>query len=229
MSRFDIVLVEQLEGGLAPFFHEEIQIRLHNIKDEDELPLFEGAVWAFVAFHESPDQGSAPSASEFCRRLRCHPRTAQSHITAVLDRGDRELEKRAKNVGVDDFMDGPLTRAKVLDRVLDQGMLYENGTDAPLLRHGDLTIDLVAYRVTWNGKLMLLSPNEFRLLRFFVEHPGRVFTRPQLIAALGKQAPALDERTVDVWIGRLRRALRQVGGPDYFRTVRSLGYILDKV
>lgn len=71
-------------------------------------------------------------------------------------------------------------------------------------------------------------PNEFRLLRYFIEHPGRVFTRLQLMAALGKQEPPVDERTVDVWIGRLRRALRKAGAGEPLRTVRSLGYILDE-
>ena len=68
-----------------------------------------------------------------------------------------------------------------------------------------------------------------RLLRYFIEHPGRVFTRNQLIAALGKQEPAVDERTVDVWIGRLRRALKGVGAGNPLRTVRSLGYVFDAV
>jgi two-component system phosphate regulon response regulator PhoB len=73
-----------------------------------------------------------------------------------------------------------------------------------------------------------MMPNEFRLLRFFVEHPGRVFTRAQLITALGKQEPPIDERTVDVWIGRLRRAMRAAGAGDLLRTVRSLGYVFDR-
>ena len=77
------------------------------------------------------------------------------------------------------------------------------------------------------GKAVDLMPNEFRLLRFLVEHPGRVFTRSQLIAALGKHDAPVDERTVDVWIGRLRRALRSSGAGDMLRTVRSVGYVLD--
>ena len=70
-------------------------------------------------------------------------------------------------------------------------------------------------------------PNEFRLLRFLVEHPGRVFTRQQLIQALGKHDAPIDERTVDVWVGRLRRALVNHGVAHELRTVRSLGYVLD--
>lgn len=71
-------------------------------------------------------------------------------------------------------------------------------------------------------------PNEFRLLRYFVEHPSRVFTRQQLILALGKQEQPMDERTVDVWVGRLRRALRAAGVTYDLRTVRSLGYVFDE-
>jgi two-component system phosphate regulon response regulator PhoB len=91
-----------------------------------------------------------------------------------------------------------------------------------------LSVNIAAFRARIDGKPVDLMPNEFRLLRFLVEHPGRVFTRSQLIAALGKQDPPIDERTVDVWIGRLRRALRSAGGGDMLRTVRSLGYVLDQ-
>jgi two-component system phosphate regulon response regulator PhoB len=91
-----------------------------------------------------------------------------------------------------------------------------------------LDIDIAAFQARWHGKPIPLMPNEFRLLRYFVEHPGRVFTRSQLIAALGKHDGPIDERTVDVWVGRLRRALRVAGAGDMLRTVRSLGYVLDQ-
>ncbi|MEY4721555.1 MAG: hypothetical protein RIQ46_1280, partial [Pseudomonadota bacterium] len=84
-----------------------------------------------------------------------------------------------------------------------------------------------AFQARFAGKVVPLMPNEFRLLRYLSEHPGRVFTRSQLIAALGKQEMPMDERTVDVWIGRLRRSLRAAGGGEMLRTVRSLGYVLD--
>lgn len=101
------------------------------------------------------------------------------------------------------------------------------GAGPDLARLGEITIDLAAYQARWRGKPLVLMPNEFRLLRFFVEHPGRVFTRGQIIAALGKQDPPIDQRTVDVWIGRLRRQLRAAGADCSLRTVRSLGYVLD--
>ena len=81
--------------------------------------------------------------------------------------------------------------------------------------------------VDWAGRAILLRPNEFRLLRFFAENPNQVHSRPDLIAGLGKLDPPIDERTVDVWIGRLRRALKSAGAGNPLRTVRSLGYVFD--
>ena len=97
------------------------------------------------------------------------------------------------------------------------------------LKHGDLIVDPVAFAARYRGKLLILRPNEFRLLAFFVANPDRVFSRAALIASLGKDSDLLDERTVDVWTGRLRRALRDQGAPDPLRTVRSQGYVLDSI
>ena len=93
---------------------------------------------------------------------------------------------------------------------------------------GSLTVDLAAFQARWKNKPIALQPTELRLLRSLAEHPGRVFTRSQLITALGKLDPPIDERTVDVWIGRLRRALRAAGAEQQLRTVRQLGYVLDR-
>lgn len=97
------------------------------------------------------------------------------------------------------------------------------------LRHGDLVVDLAAFAARWQGRVISLRPNEFRLLAHFVAHPDRVFSRADLIASLGKDGDLLDERTVDVWTGRLRRALREHGVPDPLRTVRTVGYVLDSI
>ncbi|MES2493414.1 MAG: winged helix-turn-helix domain-containing protein [Pseudomonadota bacterium] len=95
--------------------------------------------------------------------------------------------------------------------------------------HGDLTIDLVAFAARFRGKVLALRPNEFRLLAFFVANPDRVFSRKELIENLGKDTGPIDERTVDVWTGRLRRALRGQDVPDPLRTVRAYGYVLDSI
>lgn len=98
-----------------------------------------------------------------------------------------------------------------------------------LFRHGELTIDPGAFAARFRGRLVPLRPNEFRLLLHFVTHPDQVFSRASIIEHLGKDSDLLDERTVDVWTGRLRRALRAHGVPDPLRTVRSLGYVLDSI
>ena len=192
----------------------------------DGLPLLEGALWAFIDW-VLPDIAGL----EVCRRLRSDPLTAQAHVTMILEDGDhdarQEDSRRALRTGADDYMIGPIDRTMLLDRVLS---LKVHDHDAGALRsltQGDLTIDLAAFQARWQGKAIGLMPNEFRLLRYFIEHPGRVFTRAQLISALGKQEPPVDERTVDVWIGRLRRALRGAGAGNPLRTVRSLGYVFD--
>jgi two-component system phosphate regulon response regulator PhoB len=92
---------------------------------------------------------------------------------------------------------------------------------------GELSVDLAAFLARWRGKAILLRPTEFRLLVHFMANPDRVFSRSSLIRHLGKDAEATDVRTVDVWIGRLRRSLKAHDVPDPLRTVRSLGYVLD--
>jgi two-component system phosphate regulon response regulator PhoB len=124
-------------------------------------------------------------------------------------------------------MVGPIGRAALLDRVLSLQLSAHEASALRVVTLGGLTIDLAAFQARWQTRPIPLMPNEFRLLRYFAEHPGRVFTRSQLISALGKQEPQLDERTVDVWIGRLRRALRAAGAGNPLRTVRSLGYVFD--
>ncbi|MDE8650155.1 response regulator transcription factor [Novosphingobium album (ex Liu et al. 2023)] len=224
MRRIDILLTRELDGGMAPFRHDDFALVLHHWANLDELPLIEGSLWAFVDWVLPEISGL-----EVCRRLRCDPLTSQAHVTMVLEDDDQEDRKRALRSGADDYMLGPLTRTALLDRVLAANLHEHEAAATRSVSQGELTIDVAAFQARWKGKPISLMPNEFRLLRYFVEHPGRVFTRAQLISALGKQEPAVDERTVDVWIGRLRRALRAVGAGNPLRTVRSLGYVFDTV
>jgi two-component system, OmpR family, phosphate regulon response regulator PhoB len=222
MRHVDILLTSDIEGGLAPFRHGELEAVFHKWTNLGELPLLEGALWAFIDW-VLPDIAGL----EVCRRLRCDPLTAQAHITMILDEDDQESRRRALRTGADDYMIGPVDRAALLDRVLSLQLRDHDAGALRAITLGNLTIDLAAFQARWLGKAIPLMPNEFRLLRYFVEHPGRVFTRSQLISALGKQEPPVDERTVDVWIGRLRRALRAAGAGNPLRTVRSLGYVFD--
>lgn len=181
----------------------------------------EGRTWCFVDWL-LPDL----SGLEMCRRLRDAPATAHSHITMVLDEDDTEARRRALRAGADDYVLAPLTADLLLDR-LRQYRGPAGTVPAPRLAHGGLTLDLAAYQARWQGRPVPLRPNEFKLLAHFIEHPDRVLTRADLIALLGKDRAAIDERTVDVWVGRLRRGLKAHGAPDLLRTVRSLGYVLD--
>lgn len=224
MRRIEILLTSELAGGMETFSHGDLELHFYLISSRGDLPLLEGAIWAFVEWF-LPDIAGL----EVCRRLRCDPFTSQAHITMLIDEDIDGVDnrRRALRAGADDYMVAPVDRTRILDRV----MLVSQATFEPsvtrALHAGDLLVDVAAFQARWKGKPIQLMPNEFRLLRYLVEHPGRVFTRSQIIAALGKQDPPPDERTVDVWIGRLRRALRTAGAGDLLRTVRSLGYVLD--
>lgn len=222
MRKIGIILTSPIEGGNAPFVHEDLEVAFHMRAPDGSLPLIEGSLWAFIDWI-LPDI----SGLEVCRRLRCDPLTAKAHLTMILDEDDVALRRAALTAGADDYMMGPVSRTAILDRVMARRMAEREASVVQDLKLGDVTVDVAAFRARVAGKPLDLMPNEFRLLRFLVEHPGRVFTRSQLIAALGKHGAQVDERTVDVWIGRLRRALRAAGRGTMLRTVRSVGYVLD--
>jgi len=228
MRRIDILLASELSegaaGGLAPFRHDQFDVALHRWSDFSDLPLIEGALWIFIDW-VLPEM----SGLELCRRLRADALTEHAHVTMVLEEDNLEDRKRALRMGADDYMAGPLTRTALLDRVLGANLGEQDGAAGRVVAQGELMVDAAAFQARFQGKPILLMPNELRLLRYFIEHPGRVFSRAQLISALGKQEPPVDERTVDVWIGRLRRALKGVGAGNPLRTVRSLGYVFDTV
>ena len=189
----------------------------------DQLGEFEQPVWAFIEWI-----GAEMSGLELCRQLRESRAGRELHITIVLDQGDSDERRRALKAGADDYIAGPLELDALLRR-LDQ---YQgsNGNGAPpraRIENGELSIDLAAHQLRYRGQPIPLRPNEFRLLAHFMDHPDQVFSRTALIERLGKDEEAIDERTVDVWVGRLRRALAAHGAPDPLRTVRALGYVMD--
>jgi len=220
MRQIDILFTSFLLGGFEPIVQDDLDIRLYRWSGDSALPLIEGQVWAFIDW-------TLPhfSGLEICRKLRSDPRTIHAHITMILEEDDYDDRRRALRAGADDYMIGPIDRSKALGRVMSLQLRDFDEAMQRKLTFGDLTISLSSLQVHLRGRPIHLTPGEFRLLRFLVERPGRVFTRLQLIEALGKQEPPIDERTVDVWIGRLRRALHGAGIS--LRTVRSRGYVLD--
>ena len=222
MSVVNIFLTDRIGENLEPFEQGDACFLFDWLPEDGPRRLVEGPVWAFVDWVMDDLAGL-----EMCRRLRADPRTADAHITMVLEEDDHDYRRRALKAGADDYMVGPIDRTAVLDRVLALQSQQRNRHAAHLIENGPLTIDMVALRAKWEGAPLDIRPNEFRLLRFFAENANRVLSRAELIAGLGKQEPPLDERTVDVWIGRLRRALRKAGAGEPLRTVRSVGYVLD--
>ncbi|MFC0588113.1 winged-helix domain-containing protein [Novosphingobium aquiterrae] len=187
----------------------------------DRLPeRIEGVAWGFIDW-----LGPTMSGLEMCRRLREAEPTRRSHLTMVLEEADADARRRALQAGADDYIVGALDAARLIDRVDRKGAAVQPARQR--LVNGPIAIDISAHQVRVNGAIVLLRPNEFRLLAHFMENPDQVFSRTALIDQLGKDEDALDERTVDVWVGRLRRALAAHGAPDPLRTVRSLGYVMD--
>jgi two-component system phosphate regulon response regulator PhoB len=222
MAVTNIFLTSQLGDTLEDFVHGDRRFSFARIDAQGPRQLVEGPVWAFVDWFMDEMAGL-----EMCRRLRADQRTADAHITMVLENDDLEDRRRALKAGADDYIVGPLDRTAVLDRVLAVQLDRQMHNPTRRIEAGPLAIDLAALQARWAGEPIALRPNEFRLLRFFAENPNRVLSRDEMIAGLGKQEPAIDERTVDVWIGRLRRSLKAAGAGNPLRTVRTLGYVFD--
>lgn len=222
MDVVHIFLTSELGERVDDFVHDGRRFTFDRLHPDGPRRLVEGPMWAFVDWVMDDLAGL-----EMCRRLRADPRTSEAHVTMVLEADDIEDRRRALKAGADDYIIGPLTRTMVLDRVLALQGRRSDPAASRQIAHGPLIIHLAALQARWDDQPIVLRPNEFRLLRYFAENPNRVLSRAELITGLGKDEAPIDERTVDVWIGRLRRALRAAGGGNPLRTVRSMGYVFD--
>ena len=167
------------------------------------------------------------SGIELCRRLRARPETKQLPIIMLTARGEESERVRGLATGADDYIVKPFSVPELLARV--KGLLRRARPErlANLLACGDIELDREKRRVSRAGRPVDLGPTEYRLLEFFLEHPGRVFSREQLLDSVWGRDIYIDERTVDVHIGRLRKLLNPAGAQDPIRTVRGAGYALD--
>ena len=222
MSVVKILLTHPEADEFEPFIHGDSKFEFARLTAQTPKLIIDGSVWIFIDWVLDDLAGL-----ELCRRLRADPLTAGAHITMVLEDNDTASRKRALDAGADDYMPGPIDRRVVLDRIfaLKPSASYQYTADN--LKYGALTINLPAYRAYWRDEPIEMSPNEFRLLRFLAENANRTLSRQEIVTGLGKDEEKIDERTVDVWIGRLRKALRAAGGGNPLRTVRSLGYVFD--
>ena len=168
------------------------------------------------------------SGIEVCRQIRRKPESRDVPVIMVTARGEEGDRIRGLDTGADDYVTKPFAIGELLARI--RALLRRSGPAQPQgqLIYSDIEMDLAAHRVSRNGKAIHLGPTEFRLLRYFLEHPGRVFSREQLLNAVWGPNIYVETRTVDVHIRRLRKALNDVKGTrDIIRTVRAAGYALD--
>jgi two-component system phosphate regulon response regulator PhoB len=142
-------------------------------------------------------------------------------------RGEESDRIRGLDTGADDYVVKPFSMTELTARIRAVLRRIRPGLAEDRVRQGDIIIDRVAHRVRRGGAEVHLGPTEFRLLDHFMRHPGRVFSREQLLDAVWGSDVYVETRTVDVHIGRLRRALGAVAGEDPIRTVRSAGYSLN--
>ncbi len=188
-----------------------------------------------LAAEEAPDlvvldwMIEGTSGIEVCRRLRRDKATAHVPIIMLTARSDEDDKIRGLDTGADDYLTKPFSPRELVSRVNAILRRIRPALAGETLTVGDLTLDATAHRVTRRGQTLSLGPTEFRLLRFLMEHPGRVFSRVQLLDAVWGTESDIELRTVDVHIRRLRKGIEHAEAPDPVRTVRSAGYALEAV
>ncbi|MDH3263022.1 MAG: phosphate regulon transcriptional regulator PhoB [Paracoccaceae bacterium] len=163
------------------------------------------------------------SGIEVCRRLKSRPETRGLPIIMLSARAEEVDRVRGLETGADDYVVKPYSVVELMARVRAQLRRTRPASMGEVLEFDDIRLDAETHRVTRGGHELKLGPTEFRLLSTFMERPGRVFTREQLLDRVWGREIYVDSRTVDVHVGRLRKAL---GPPDPVRTVRGAGYAL---
>jgi two-component system phosphate regulon response regulator PhoB len=168
------------------------------------------------------------SGFELCRQVRSSPDLRSIPIVMLTARGEEADKVRALDAGADDYVTKPFSVSELIARVRALLRRAKPNTSDKLLAFCGIVMDLAVHRVTRNGRPIHLGPTEYRLLRFFLERPRRVFSREQLLDAVWGYDIYVESRTVDVHIRRLRNAMNGAGEPDLIRTVRSAGYALEE-
>ncbi|CAN1495092.1 OmpR Response regulators consisting of a CheY-like receiver domain and a winged-helix DNA-binding domain [Rhabdaerophilaceae bacterium] len=168
------------------------------------------------------------SGIEICRRLRARKETARLPVIMLTARGEESDRVRGLETGADDYVIKPFSVPELMARV--NALLRRAKPDhlAELISFGDIALDRRTRRVHRGEKELHLGPTEFRLLEFLMLAPGRVFSRSQLLDGVWGRDTYIDERTVDVHVGRLRKAMTRRGQMDPIRTVRGAGYSFDE-
>lgn len=227
MARARLLLVED-DAALAEllvwnFEREEFEVE-HTADGEEALLLAQESPPDLVLLDWMIE---GLSGIEVCRRLRRLPDTANVPIIMLTARGEEEDRVRGLETGADDYVTKPFSPRELVARVGAVLRRVRPALAGERLSYSDIEMDTVSHKVRRDGTSVPLGPTEFRLLKHFLEHPGRVFSRERLLDSVWGRDSDIEPRTVDVHIRRLRKAINDGGRPDIIRTVRSAGYALD--
>jgi len=168
------------------------------------------------------------SGLEVCRQIRRSRATRSVPVIMLTARTEEADRIRGLDSGADDYVVKPFSPSELVARLRAVIRRAQPSAAEDVMRYADVTMDLAAHRVSRADQPVHLGPTEYRLLRHFLEHPSRVFSREQLLDRVWGHESEIELRTVDVHIRRLRKALNQHGGGELLRTVRSAGYALDR-
>jgi two-component system phosphate regulon response regulator PhoB len=228
-ARKPLVLIAEDEASLMTLLRYNIEkegYRAVEAQDGEEALL--------LAAEDTPDlvvlDWMLPKVSgiEVCRRLRMRPETKNVPIVMLTARGEEADRVRGLDTGADDYITKPFSMTELLARMRAVLRRIRPALAEDIVAFGDISVDRTTHRVRRAGREVHLGPTEYKLLDHFIQHPGRVFSREQLLDAVWGSGVYVDARTVDVHIGRLRKALTEGDEADPIRTVRSAGYALDE-
>ena len=201
---------------------EGYQVEVVTRGDEAEVRLQESTPDLLVLDWMVP----AVSGIELCRRLRMRPQTERLPIIMLTARGEESDRVRGLQTGADDYLVKPFSTPEFMARVKALLRRAKPEVLSSVLKVGDIVLDREQHRVYRKKSEIRLGPTEFRLLEFMMRHPGRVFSRSQLLDNVWGETIYIDERTVDVHVGRLRKAVNTGRMPDVIRTIRGAGYAI---
>ncbi|WP_187968389.1 phosphate regulon transcriptional regulator PhoB [Aquibium microcysteis] len=201
---------------------EGYQVEIITRGDEAEIRLQESVPDLLVLDWMVP----GISGIELCRRLRVRPETERLPIIMLTARGEESDRVRGLSTGADDYLVKPFSTPEFVARVRALLRRAKPEVLSSVLKVGDIVLDREAHRVYRRKAEIKLGPTEFRLLEFLMQHPGRVFSRGQLLDNVWGETIYIDERTVDVHVGRLRKAVNNGRMPDVIRTIRGSGYAI---
>ena len=221
------VLIVEDEAALVTMLRYNLESEGYRVSEA-----VDGEEAILLVIEEPPDlillDWMLPSLSgiEVCRRIRRNESARDVPIIMLTARGEDSDRVRGLDSGADDYITKPFSPRELMARV--RALLRRSQpSDHERLVYGDIEMDLARHRVQRGGRDLHLGPTEYRLLRHFLESPGRVFSREQLLDAVWGRDVYVEARTVDVHIRRLRKTLNEGGLPDLIRTVRSAGYAID--